>query len=66
MCAFWATLASFGQLGLISDTRLSFQKCQNRLSDYKWPEKIYYGIVKHGETFYGRHTVTKEGLLKSV
>ena len=41
---FWARLASFYQLGLISDPYINFQKSRNELSDNKGPEHINYTI----------------------
>ena len=49
----WVKQASFGQLGLISDPPVDFQKSRNGLNDHKGPENINYTIVKYGETFYG-------------
>ena len=52
---FWARLASFGQLSLISDPRI-FSKLHNGIRDPKGQENINYTMMKGRETFYGRHT----------
>ena len=53
---FWARLASFGHLGLISDP-LIVSKFHNETQDPKGQENKIYTIVKGRETFYRRHTV---------
>ena len=53
---FWARLASFGHLGLISDP-LIVSKYHNETHDPKVQENKIYTIVKGRETFYRRHTV---------
>ena len=56
-CAnFWARLASFGQLGLISDP-LIVSKFHNETHDSKGQKNKIYAKVKGSETFYRRHTV---------
>ena len=45
---FFARLAGFGQLGLIKDPHIIFQKSQNELNDHNGPEK--------NTLDYGRHT----------
>ena len=57
---FWAGLASFGHLGLISDP-LIVSKFQNETHDTKGQENKIYTIVKGRETFYRRHTVPITG-----
>ena len=57
---FWARLASFGYLGLISDPLIG-SKFLDKTHDPKGQEnKIYtiVTIVKDRETFYRRHTVS--------
>ena len=56
MQVFWARLASFGHLGLISDP-LIISKFPNKTHDPKGQENEIYTIVKGRETFYRRHTV---------
>ena len=53
---FWARLASFGHLGLISEP-LIVSKFHNETHDPKGQENKIYSIVKGRETFYCRHTV---------
>ena len=53
---FWARLASFGHLCLISDT-LIISKFINESHDPKGQGNKIYTIVKGRETFYRRHTV---------
>ena len=53
---FWASLASFGNLGLISDP-LIVSKFHNETHDPKGQENKIYIIVKGMETFYRRHKV---------
>ena len=53
---FWARLASFGHLGLISDP-LIVSKFSNESHDPKGQENKIYTIVKGRVTFYCRHTV---------
>ena len=53
---FWARLASFDYLGLISDP-LIVSKSHNEIHDSKGQENKLYTIVKGIETFYRRHTV---------
>ena len=53
---FWTRLASFGQLGLISDPQIS-SKLQNGINGPKGLENIIYTMMKSKETFYGDHTV---------
>ena len=48
-------LASFGQLGVISDLHINFQKSWNGFNDHRKPNNINYTVVKYGETIYGRH-----------
>ena len=52
----WARLASFCQLGFISDP-LIVSKFHNETHDPKGQENKIYTIVKGRETFYRRHTV---------
>ena len=54
MQVFWARLASFGHLGLISDPLID-SKLHNETHDPKGQENKIYTIVKGRETFY-RHT----------
>ena len=56
MQVFWARLASFGHLDLISDP-LIISKFSNESHDPKGQENIIYTIVKGREMFYRRHTV---------
>ena len=49
-------LASFGQLGFISDPQMS-SKLQNGINDPKGLENKIYTMMKSRETFYGDHTV---------
>ena len=56
MQVFWARLASFGHLCLISDP-LIISKFSNESHDPKGQENKIYTIVKDTETFYRRHTV---------
>ena len=56
MQVFWARLASFGHLGLISDP-LIVSKFSNESHDPKGQENKIYTIVKGRVTFYCRHTV---------
>ena len=56
MHIFWARLASFGHLGLISDP-LIVSKFHNETHDPKGQENKDYTIVKGREMFYRRHTV---------
>ena len=62
MQIFWARLASFGNLGLISDP-LIVSKFHNETNDTKGQENKIYTIVKGRETFCRSHTVpiTKSG-----
>ena len=53
---FWARLASFGHLGLISDP-LIISKFPNETHDPKGQDNKIYTIVKDRETVYRRHTV---------
>ena len=53
---FWARLACFGQLGLISDHQISSKLC-NGINDPKGLENKIYNMMKGRETFYGDHTV---------
>ena len=53
---FWARLASFGHLGLISGP-LIISKFPNETHDPKEQANKSYTIVKGRETFYRRHTV---------
>ena len=53
---FWGRLASFGQLGLISDLQIS-SKLQNRINDPKGLENKICTMMKGRETVYGDHTV---------
>ena len=53
---FWARLASFCHLGIISDP-LIVSKFHNETHDPKGQENKIYTIVKDMETFYRRHTV---------
>ena len=53
---FWARLASFCHLGLISDP-LIVLKFHNETHDPKGQENKIYTIVKGRETFYHRYTV---------
>ena len=53
---FWARLACFGQLGLISDPQIS-SKLQNGISDPKGLANKIYTMMKGRETFYGDLTV---------
>ena len=48
---FYATRASFGQLGIISDPHINFQKSRSGLNDHKGTENINGTIVKQDETF---------------
>ena len=52
---FWARLASFGQLGLISDPQI-FSKLQNGINDPKGQENKNYIMMRGRESFYGDHT----------
>ena len=52
----WARLASFCQLGFISDP-LIVSRFHNETHDPKGQENKIYTIVKGRETFYRRHTV---------
>ena len=52
----WAKLASFGQLGLMSDP-LIVSKFHNKTHDPKRQINKIYTIVKGRETFYRRRTV---------
>ena len=56
MQVFWARLASFGHLGVISDP-LIISKFSNESHDPKGQENKIYTIVKGRETFYRHHTV---------
>ena len=56
MQVFWARLASFSHLGLISDP-LIISKFPNKTHDPKGQENKIYTIVKDRDTFYRRHTV---------
>ena len=56
MHIFWARLASFGHLGLISDPQV-VSKVHNETHDPKGQENKIYTIVKGRETFYRHHTV---------
>ena len=56
MQIFWARLARFGHLGLISDS-LIVSKFHNETHDPKGQENKIYTIVKGRETVYRRHTV---------
>ena len=47
-------LASFGQLCLISDPDVHFQKSRNGFNDHKC-SKVYYTTVKYEKTFHGRY-----------
>ena len=53
---FWARLASFGHLGLISDL-LMVSKFHDKLHDLNGQENKIYIIVSGRETFYRHHTV---------
>ena len=53
---FWDRLASFGQLGLISDPQIS-SKFQNGINVRKGLEDKIYTMMKGRETFNGDHTV---------
>ena len=53
---FWARLASFGPLGIISDP-LIVSKFHNKTHDSKGQENKIYTKVEGRETFYHRHTV---------
>ena len=53
---FWARLASFDQLGLISDPQIP-SKLQNGINDPKGLENKIYTVMKGRETFYRDHTV---------
>ena len=62
-CAYFlGRLASFGQLGLISDP-LIVSKFHNETHDPKGQENKIYAIVKGRETFYRRHTYYSYGFL---
>ena len=56
MHIFWARLASFCQLGFISDP-LIVSKFLNETHDPKGQENKIYTIVKGRETLYRRHKV---------
>ena len=56
MHVFWARLASYGHLDLISDL-LIISKFPNETHDPKGQETKIYTIVKGRETFYRRHKV---------
>ena len=56
MHIFWARLASFGHLGLISNP-LIVSKFHNETHDPKGHENKNYTIVKGSEMFCRRHTV---------
>ena len=56
MHIFWASLPSFGHLGLISDP-LIVSKFHNETHDPKGQENKIYTIVNGMETYYRRHTV---------
>ena len=60
----WAGLASFCQLGFISDP-LIVSKFHNKTRDSKGQEHKIYTIVKGRETFYLRHTVPVPEAVKS-
>ena len=53
---FWARLASFGHLGLISDPQI-VSKFYNETHDSNGQENKIYTILKGRETFYRRHAV---------
>ena len=53
----WASLPSFGHLGLISDP-LIVSKLHNETHDPKGQENKIYTIVNGMETYYRRHTVS--------
>ena len=56
MHIFWARLASFCQIGFISDA-LTVSKFHNEAHDPEGQVNKIYTIVKGRETFYRRHTV---------
>ena len=56
MQIFWARLASFGHLGIISDAQI-VSKFHKETNDSKEQENIIYTIVRGRETFYRRHAV---------
>ena len=56
--------ASFGQLGLNSDFRITFPKSWNGVSNYI-PENVKYTPVKYGKTFCGRHTALTLAVVKT-
>ena len=60
MHIFWARLAIFGHLGLISDL-LIVSKFHNETHDPKRQENKIYTLVNGRETFYRRHTVPVTG-----
>ena len=60
---FWARLACFGQLGLISDPQI-FSKLKNVISDPKGLENKIYIMMKDRETFYGDHTSQSSAVVK--
>ena len=53
---FWGRLASYGQIGLISDPQI-YSKLQNGINDTKELENKIYTMMKGRETLYGDHTV---------
>ena len=61
---FWARLATFGQLGLISDPQISSDLLQNGINDPKGLEKKIYTMMKGGETFNGDHKVPTPAVVK--
>ena len=62
---FWARLACFGQLGLISDPQI-FSKLKNIISDPKGLENKIYIMMKDMETFYGDHTSQSSAVVNSI
>ena len=62
---FWARLASFSHLCLISDT-LMVSKFHNGIYDSKGQENKIYTTEKDMETFYRRHTVPVTSSRKSA
>lgn len=60
---FWDRIASFGQLDLISDPRLS-SGLPNEINDPKALENKIYTMKKDREKFYGDHTGQIRGCIE--
>ena len=61
---FWARLASFSQLGLVSDPLINYKKSRNWLNNHTGPENLNNTIVKYGKIFYGCYTALIPALVK--